>query len=316
MKLSFSPLQLLSPVQLIFCLILFFLPWIELSCTLPPDVAKNAPPGELEKLKKDTGIDPSRPIRMYTQSGLQIATGDVSVSPDFEKGVERVRGGAGAGPGPKFGPDPSNKADGQTAPLLFLFPVALLAGIVIGFVPWPHLARRLVLVVCCLGAMGIVGAHAAIGFPLEKEIAKQKEKMKGGGAFGAAPGAKAAPGTAGEPEVFRVRWQIPLYLTLILLLGAAGTAFLDAGLTAKKKPKRRYRADEEYEDDEEEEERPRKRRPKAVDEDEDERPARKPKFEVVDEDEDEPPRKRPKPRRRDEDEDDDRPRRSRRRDDD
>jgi hypothetical protein len=301
---SFSPLQLFSPVQLVFCLILFFLPWIELSCQFPPELVKDAPKEELEQMKKEFGVDPTRPIGLVTQSGLQIASGDASVSSDFEKLSEK-KGGAVKNARP-FDPK-REKKDGETAPLLYLFPVAVVAGIVLGFVPWPGVARKAVLAGCCLLALGVVGIQAAIGFPLDKEIAKQKDQLKGfggGGGIGfGAPGAKAAPGGK-DADIFRVRWKLPLYLTLLLLLGAAGTAFLGPNAPTGRKPKRRpvRDYDDDDEDEEDEEDRPRRKKPSMA-------------FEVVDEeDEDDRPRKK---RRRDEDdEDDDRPRKRRRRDDD
>lgn len=303
MKMSFSPLQLLSPVQLVFCFVLFFLPWIELSCTLPAEATKGGQKAEMEAMKKETGVDPTKPISMYTQSGLQIATGDVSVASDFEKISAQMKKGVGGGAG--LEPDPkAKKKDGETAPLLFLFPVALLAGIGVGCAPFQHLLRRLALAVVCLGALGVVGLQAAIGFPLEKEIAKQKEQLKGfggvGGGFGPAPDPKGgkvkAAAPAAEPEIFRVTWKIPLYLTFLLLLGATATAFVDGGLLAgSKKPKRRYGSRDD--DEEDEDDRPRKKK-RAVaedlsDEDEDDRP-RKKKKRVEEDDEDEPPVKKAK----------------------
>ncbi len=285
---SFSPLQLFSPIQLIFCLILFFLPWIELQCSLPPELLKDAPKSGLESMKKD-GVDPSKPISMLTQSGLQIATGGSSPSSDMEKFSKSMAKGMGGEPQAKSSAKKNKDDDVKGAPLMYLFPVALIAGIVLGCLPWQSLARRLILAGCCMGAFGVVGLQALMGFPMEKEIAKQKDQMKGMGGMGGLGGAPPKGKTdtkEKEPEIFRVAWKIPLYLTLLLLLGAGATAFIDGGsLGGKKKTKRPVYDDdddeeEEVEEDEEEEERPKKKKKPVVeelpdDEEEEEKPKKK-----------------------------------------
>src|SRR5262249_5006308 len=106
---------------------------------------------------------------------------------------------------------------------------------------------------------------------LERELKKENEKLKSGGLFGAEDG-KGKSG-AKEPDIFRVRWKLPLYLSLLLPLGAAGTALLGDSVPAKR-PKRRPNRDEDDEEDEQEvlsldedepEERPRRRRPREED---------------------------------------------------
>ncbi|HEY1188207.1 MAG TPA: hypothetical protein VGE74_11150 [Gemmata sp.] len=242
---------------------------------------------------------------LVTQSGLQIATGGSSPSPDMER-FAKIMGREEDGVGGEPKPLAKNKDEGVgSAPLLFLFPLALLAGIGIGCSPFPHLFRRLALAACCLGAFGIVGLQIAIGFPMEKEIGKKKEQLKGGnglgGGFGAAPNTKGTKTGTKEPETLRVSWKLPLYLTFLLLLGATATAFVDGGLlSGAKKPKRRYRArddedeDDEDEDEEEEDERPKKKKKPVVEElpdgEEEERPRKKakPALPVDDLPEDEP----------------------------
>ena len=88
---SFSPLRLFSPVQLVFCFILFFLPWIEMTCTIPPSQVKNIPKDEVEKTRKEFGIDPTKPVSMVSQTGLQIATGGSSprVRHEADRGKDR-----------------------------------------------------------------------------------------------------------------------------------------------------------------------------------------------------------------------------------
>ena len=81
-----------------------------------------------------------------------------------------------------------------------------------------------------------MGLQAIIGFPMENEIKKKNDEMKnmdgmgkGGGVRGDAEGGgeKAKSESKPSEDMVRVSWKFPLYLTVLLLLGAAGTAFLD-----------------------------------------------------------------------------------------
>ncbi len=179
--------------------------------------------------------------------------------------------------------------------ILFLFPILILVGGVLGIVLGPGLPRRLVVAGCCAGAIGVVGIQAAIGFPIEQQIKKEAEKEK--------EMAKQFGGDASKVEnPFKIVWKFPLYLTLLLLVGATGTAFVDGGVK-KRKPKRvSYDFDDE-DDEEYEDDRPQRKKKPIVEE-------------IPDEEEEERPRKRKRPRDDDEDDEDDRPRRKRRRDDD
>ena len=150
---SFSPLRLFTPIQLGFCLILFFLPWIEVQCVPnPAAVAPNAGGG----LKMD-GM-PTGPQPLLSQSGLQIATGGYTITNPLLTGE---MGGKGR---PKAGGATGNDDDGPPgAPLLFLFPVAVLAGIVIGFLPLAGMGRKLLLLACCGVAVSVVGKGLRLG---------------------------------------------------------------------------------------------------------------------------------------------------------
>ena len=304
---SFSPLQLASPIQLIFCLILFFLPWVELQC-VPPKQYRDMPKEQLERVKKEMGVDPTKTISYATQSGFQIASGEASPGSDIKKMSE---GKGSKGKLDFDGDSKGKKEDGSTAPLLYLYPVALIAGIVIAFVPIPGNIRRLVLAGCCLLGFGVIGLQALIGFPIEKKL-KELEKEKGGvpamGGFGGGGGDTTKKSDAKEESPFRVAWKLPLYLTFLLLLGAAGTAFIVPGGGAKgrKKP---YGYDDD--DDDEDDDRPKKKKRRDDDDDEDDRPKKKKPMSLDDED-DRPAKKK---RRDEDDEDDDRPRKKRRDDD-
>jgi hypothetical protein len=331
--LSFSPLQLFTPIQLIFCLILFFLPWIDVQCVVPKDVLKDAPKEKLEEMKKEIGWDPNTPFSFATQSGLQIANGDASPGADMQRVMDKLNkelGGKGNKEKFDFDTDPATgkKTERKTAPLLFFYPVALVAGIVIGFIPWAGWARRIVLASVVGGAFLVVGVQAVMGFPIEVEMKKKFQEasgsgMGGFGPFGGlggnkTPGGKAAPKSEPKLEdVFRVAWKFPLYVTFLLLLTAGGTSFLDAGGGGKKsRYGKRKRGRDDYDDEEDEEDddedyRPaKKKRRDADDEDDDDRPARKKKRRDDDEDEDEdededdrPRKKKVVARVRDDDED-------------
>ncbi len=230
-------LRLFSPIQLCFCLILFFLPWIEVQC-VPKPAAAGA--------KSDPFMPPmpTGPQPLLSQSGLQIATGDYSVSNPQLKAMMDAEGGKG---GPKAGPK-EDKEGPDAAPLLFLFPVAVLAGIVIGFLPLAGMGRKLMLLACCGVALGVIGVQAGMGFPIKKGFDEDKTKsQKGGG--GGNP-------MIGDDMTVKVVWKVPLYITLFFLVGAAGTAFLGGGKPAPKSGRRRYDEDDR---DDDEDDRPRRR---------------------------------------------------------
>ena len=152
---SFSPLKLFTPIQLFFCLILFFLPWIEVQCVVPAAQLKDIPKDKLESTKKEMGWDPSKPFSMYSQSGFQIATGDASPGSDLRRYTDKMTKELGGAAGKMdLGSDTTTgkKKESGTAPLLFLYPLAVIAGIVLGFVLGAGMLRRITLLCVCLGA--------------------------------------------------------------------------------------------------------------------------------------------------------------------
>jgi hypothetical protein len=330
--LSFSPFQIASPVQLLFCLILFFLPWVEVQCSLPSSKIKEMPPQMVEAAKKEMGIDPTKSISMFSQSGWQIATGDISPGSDLKKMMEKDKGKGGGkkpgggdepGPmgGPNLGPDPDAmnkqmKDESGSAPLLYLYPVALLGGIVCGLLPIMPMVRRILTAGCCAAAFGVVALQCLIGFPIENELKKQNEeakqqmsalgKMPGPAPRGNAKDAKADKGktdSKGDADIFRTSYQFALYLSFLLLVTAGATAFLDAlaGGGGKSARRKKSRYDDEDEEDEEED-RPRKKKRRDEDDEEDDRPRKKRRDEEEEED-DRPRKKRPVSRDEDEEED-------------
>jgi hypothetical protein len=324
---SFSPLQLFAPIILLVCAVLFVLPWIEIQVVPPPSEVKNMPKERVEMVKKEIGIDPTKPIGIIAQSGFQIANGTASLGSDMKRVMDKMQEKLGT----KMEKSPEaelneglKKEEGVSAPLLFLYPVVILGGIVLGCIPWAGIVRKILVASCCAAAIGIIGLQAVIGFPLETKIKEKSKDSRGGGMF-AFPGMGGMGGGGGkadskEADPFRVAWNIPLYLAFLLLLSAAGTAFLGPAGAPTKYKKRRYDDDDEEddgdrpggkrkksrydEDDEDDEDRPRKKRRRDED-DEDDRPRGKRRR---DEDDDEDDRPRKKRRRDDEDDEDDRPR--------
>lgn len=239
-------LKLLSPIQLCFCLLLFFLPWIEIQCTPKP----GAKPDPM------TGGMPTGPQPLVAQSGLQIATGGYTFSnpmlADRGKGRPTADGKADEG-----GPG--------AAPLLLLFPVAVLLGIVFGFLPMGGVSRKLAVFSCCAVAFGSIGVQAAIGFPLKKSFDEDQAKAPQGGGGGEMM-------MADDSMTIELVWKIPLYATLVFLIGATGTSFLGGAGKPAREPRRRYADEDESDDDD----RPRRRRPAGdADDDDDDRPRRR-----------------------------------------
>jgi hypothetical protein len=314
---SFSPLRLFTPIQLMFCLLLFFLPWIDIQCVIPAARLKNMSKQQLENHRTDYDWDPSTPFSYASQSGFQIATGEASPGSDMRRALEKQKKLFGGGDGGQMATDPGvfagRKKKGATAPFLMLYPLAVLGGVIVGFVLGPGSARRITLLSVCLGALVLVGLHAVIGFPVERQIKELAENDSGMGlgGFGGMGGFGGGNKFGGDrddkqstpkvEDVFRVTWQIPLYLTLLLLLGAACTSVLDGGPGTKAR-RNVYDFDEDDDDD-----RPRRKRSRVDyddDDDEDEPPRKhKRKRALSMDDEDEEERSKKKRRRADDDED-------------
>ncbi len=292
----FSPFQLISPIQLFICLILFFLPWVEVQCVPDLDQVKGLPKAQVEKAKTEYGIDPSKPFSIARQSGLQIATGDVAPGSDMKRIQSKMKEQltkSGMAVNETSSSSKSNKKDGETkaAPLLFLFPLLVVAGMGIAFIPLPALIRRLLVAGCCMGALGTVGLQAAIGFPIEDDLRNMKTSMPGIGP-GMRPRVGGNDAKDKSDKAMRLSMQIPFYLTIILLLGAGATAFLDAmtgGSGSQKYGSRRRRPRHDYDDEDDEDYRPRARRRRVADDDD--RPRKKRRNE--DDEDDDPPRKKP-----------------------
>lgn len=225
-------MKFLTPGQMTICLILFFLPWVELQCPMPKGAmgAMNAKPGAMPNLdSKDvvwTGF--------INQSGLQVATGKFSFSDSTMQQMVDAKGG------PKGGKD--GKEDGpDKAPLLWVYLLAVLAAVGLGFALPSGPARKAALAGCCGLALLVAGGQAAMGFP----IAKAMDEGSKGGAKG---GGKANPMM---DDMFdglkpKVKYLFPFYLSLLLCVGGLVTALIEPAPAAKPRKRRIDEADDEY----------------------------------------------------------------------
>lgn len=269
-----SPLRFLTPGQLGICLVLFFMPWVEVQCPMPKggmnfnlDVAGKAPP------------KPAMPEVMWTsfitQSGLQATTGDYSFSDSLMRQMAKEKGG--------------QKESIPAAPILWGYMIAVVVGIGVGLAMPLGGTRKVLLLVCCAGALATAGGQAAIGFPIAKEIEEEMKKDKlggpnkglGGGGLGMGGGdaggfdmgpPKGLPGLDDLAPKTVIKFSF--YLALLFAAGALVTTVLEPtrGRADTKKP-RKYDFDGEGEEleadevdaDEEPPKRPRGEGPRGSD---------------------------------------------------
>jgi hypothetical protein len=233
-------LRLFTPIQLVACIGLFFLPWIEIQC---PKLDLNGLDG-----KAGGGRKPDPRAESYTpfisQSGFQVATGDYTIQDGFTRMMMEQ--------GDKSGAPPKKEDEIPQAPLLFGFLVAVSFGAVLGFALTPGWARKIVLILCCIGALGVIGGQFAMGFPIEKAVreGKKKDAARGGG------GDFDRKSDVAPEEIFKTVYKWPFYLSLALVLGAAFTALIEPGPPS---PKRKRDRDRDAEEDSDRDEEPRRR---------------------------------------------------------
>jgi len=315
-KSSSSPLRYATPGQMIFCVILFFLPWVELQCNTQKEKGGFGPqPGQKGTIKIDPPKTAPTWMTIVTQSGMQVASGDATVlgnQPMGDKGV------GGPGPGPE--------KESGSAPLLWLYPLAAIGAIAVGFAMPSTKVRKLALAGCCGLAFLVAAGQAAMGFPIENSIDKSMKEMAGIG--GGMPDPITNPGgKKGEVKVdikkqmdealkdaFRVNYKFWFYLALLVPIGGLVTALIEpVGPGRGKKKPINDLDDDDDRDDDDDDDRPRKRRRRDDDDDdEDDAPRQRRKKRDDDEEEDDRPKKR-KPRD-DDDEEEPKPRRRRERD--
>jgi hypothetical protein len=223
-----SALRFATPAQLLMCLVLFFLPWVEIQCPAIDlgDLQFKMPAnGDVEK---QPAKKPEKYTAFLTQTGLQAATGKYTFA---DSSVQQMMDQA-----KKMAPPGAKKEDEiKAAPLLFLVPIAALAGMVVGLAMPASGAKKGILIVCCALVIATAGGQAAMGFPVEKDIKKQQEEK---GKQGAPPGL--------EGDAFKTVYKVPFFLTLVFALGGLVTAAIEPATSAKKR--RRYRSRDEEDD--------------------------------------------------------------------
>jgi hypothetical protein len=221
-----SPLKFLTPSQLVMCLILFFLPWVEVQCAFPKASAS------MQSLEK---MDPADVVwaGVLQQSGIEITLGQVTYADQTKQAsIEK-----------------SSKAAKESGPggahLLWLYLLALLAGIGLGFALPVGKARKPALAGCCALALLVAGGQATMGLPVMKGLEAQAEGMMG-----------SKKDKESLDDIVRLKYKFPFYLSMFLLVGALGTALLEPGAATGPPP----RPKDEEEPEEDEEEAPRRKR--------------------------------------------------------
>ncbi|MCE9561711.1 MAG: hypothetical protein K8U57_06610 [Planctomycetes bacterium] len=303
---AMSPLRFATPGQLIICLILFFLPWIEIQCPMP-DLKSEMKMSMPEPGKKAT--PPAPPdfskmnyVPLLSQSGLQAATGGYTIA------IAQGLGDMGDLKGKKDGKDP--KEDVPAAPLLFLYVLACIGGIAVGFAMKGGNTRKMALIACSSLALLTAGGQAVIGFPVAKKIKESPMGPPGGGGM-MGPGLGGKDGPKINPDdMFKTVYQFPFYLALLFSLGGIVTAAITPNGPAKKKPLYDLDDEDNRDDEDEEDDRPRKRRRSRDDDDDEDEEPRQRKTRRDDDEEDEPKPRR-KSRNDDDEEDEPKPRRRR-----
>ena len=132
--------RFLSPSFLVFAMILFPLPWVDIRCS---------PNGGLAGGKS-----------IVTQSGLEAAYGGYTQNPEMA---------AAAASEPANDSNLSGTIYGATiypSPLMCLYPVAALLGIGFALAVRAPAARRVLVGLCALGAFGLLAAQSVGGFPI------------------------------------------------------------------------------------------------------------------------------------------------------
>ena len=223
-----SPLRFLTPGQMAICLVLFFLPWVEIQCPMPKGGAGmgmggfEPKPGKAAPDSKDfawTGF--------LSQSGLQVATGKYSfVDPSMEKMAKMEKGDKKSKDG-KDGKDGKDEGP-DAAPLIWVYFLAVAAAVVVGFVMPAGGKRKVVLAACCGGALLVAAGQAAMGFPISKAMKEDATGKKGNAADDMFGGL--APKTV---------LKFPFYLSLALCVGGLVTALIEPTGPAKPRGYRR-----------------------------------------------------------------------------
>ena len=232
-----SPLRFLTPAQLAICAVLFFLPWVEVQCGMP-NLGKlggnigdpNAAPPKITS--KDLTYSP-----LLTQSGFQAAMGEYTMAESVRAMMDQGKQMA-----KQMGGDVKEEKQEKvrSAPVLWLFPAAAIAGVVLGLVLPSGGARKFILVLCCGLALASVGTQAVIGFPVTEDVKKDPE-LAGGGKGGKNDDL----GGLKPDDIIRTVYKFPFYLALLFAVGGLVTALIEPTGSPKAKRSRYDFGDDE-----------------------------------------------------------------------
>ncbi|MBA4186533.1 MAG: hypothetical protein C0467_00800 [Planctomycetaceae bacterium] len=211
-----SPLRYATPAQMFFCVILFFMPWVEVQCA---------------------GESQSRPTwkTTHSQSGMQIARGWYAL-PDEDRASKDD--GRPLAPIIRWMKKQVERGEGPeavgAAPVLWVYLGAAVVAVVVGLVLPSNNMRMWILIVCCAAALFAVGGSAVVGFPVleavEKEGVKKPHKRKAVSASDLSAWAQSPAQfekQAEEGSGVRVLYRVWFYLALVLPLGALFTALAE-----------------------------------------------------------------------------------------
>src|SRR5437879_3113005 len=138
-------MRFISPSILVFALILFMLPWIEVRCEANAPMRGNSPFG---------GVGAS--LSACYQSGLQASWGEVSINGWL----------SGQTSGVSVSTDP--------APMMIVYGLCLIAGIIIGYAMRSSRLKGFLLGGVCLVASALLLAQRVVGFPFAKTFEKEQ----------------------------------------------------------------------------------------------------------------------------------------------
>lgn len=157
---------------------------------------------------------------MLTQSGFQIATGKYTFTDPKIQQMMEIEKAKGEGPGSvKI----EKKKEVDRAPLLLAYPLAAIAGIVIGLAMPGSVLKKGLLLGCCLAVLLVTAGQAAMGFPIENAIRQDRavdpidfdEPM-------ALPQAR----VDAKPDL-KIKMQIAFFFVLLFASGSIITAALE-----------------------------------------------------------------------------------------
>jgi hypothetical protein len=159
-----SPIRFVSPTTFGFAAILFFLPWTDISC--------NGPRGKEQ---------------LVTQSGFQSATGTYTEgefvsrmanrnAPVPNGEVNKKQAGKPKADDPMI-VNEAKKKEKFSAPLLGLYALWLLIGVIAPFAIASDWSRGWIVLLAALLALFVLGAQAIVGFPLENLTKEMNDKM-------------------------------------------------------------------------------------------------------------------------------------------